>query len=325
MRMKNSVSILSLMLILTTGCVRDELALPGRQPGSAVVRELCLESGYENQLWFDIGTGSVMASNDKTAWDLSFECGQDGWRVRLNGSRMMWAWDRGAVPMDQPTDTLGMGAARKYDRPSGHADSTAIGDWRNGDHVFIIDMGTDQQGASMGMRKLQVLSVDASGYVVSTAQLDGSDPAQYTVAKDPLRAHTMFKFEQGATVIEPVHRTWDIVLTRYTTQVYQPIYLPYYQVTGFLAGGGTRLARMENPDFNAVALSDTLQHAFSSDRDVIGYDWKTYSFITNSYTVDPSIVYIINDAEGYFHKLRFLDYYNQVGDIGCPRFEVVTF
>jgi hypothetical protein len=323
--MKNRVSILLLTLLLTTGCMREELAVPARQPGSAVTRELCLEPGYENQLWYDIGTGSVMASNDKTAWDLSFESGEEGWRVRLNGSRMMWAWDRGAMPMDQPTDSLGMGAARKYDRPSGHADSTAIGDWRNGDHVYVIDMGADQQGASMGYRKLQVLSVDASSYLVSTAHMDGSGQAQYTVVKDALRAHTMFKFDQGATIIEPLHRTWDIVLTRYTTQVYQPFYLPYYQVTGFLTSTGTRVARLQNADYAAVTLSDTLQHAFSSNWDGIGYDWKTYSFVTNSYTVDPSIVYIVNDAEGYFHKVRFLEYYNQVGDIGCPRFEVVTF
>lgn len=177
----------------------------------------------------------------------------------------------------------------------------------------------------MGYRKLQVHSVDANSYLVSTAHMDGSGQAQYTVVKDPLRAHTMFKFDQGATVIEPQHRTWDIVLTRYTTQVYQPFYLPYYQVTGFLTSIGTRVARLQNADYAAVTLSDTLQHAFSSNWDGIGYDWKTYSFVTNSYTVDPSIVYIINDAEGYFHKLRFLEYYNQVGDIGCPRFEVVTF
>lgn len=322
--MRGVVPVLLSVLVVHTGCIRDELAVPAHQAGAAVTHELCLEPGYENQLWYDLATGTVMASNDKTAWDLSFESGETGWHIRLNGSRAMWAWDAGDVPMDQPTDTAGFGSDRKYDRPSGHADSTAIGDWRSGQHVFVIDMGTDQQGLSMGLRKLQVLSVDGSAYTVRTAALDGTGLAQHSIAKDAQREHTMFSIAQGVVPIEPVHSTWDLVLTRFTTEVYQPIFLPYYQVTGFLTASGTRVSRQTTADFNAVSLADTVAHPFRAERNAIGYDWKTYSFETNSYTVDPSIVYIIHDAQGYFHKVRFLDYYNQVGDIGCPQFEVVS-
>ncbi|HRH69496.1 MAG TPA: HmuY family protein [Flavobacteriales bacterium] len=322
--MRVSAPVLLALLLTHTGCIRDELAVPAHEPGTAVTRELCLEPGYENQLWYDVASGTVMASNDKSAWDLSFESDGSGWRIRLNGSRAMWAWDAGNNSMDQPTDTVGMGAGRRYDRPSGHPDSTAIGDWRSGQHVYVIDMGADQQGLSMGLRKLQVLTVDGSAYTIVTAALDGTGVTQHTVAKDAQREYTMFSMVEGVVPIEPVQRTWDLVLTRFTTEVYQPIFLPYYQVTGFLTSLGTRVSRQTTADFDAVSLGDTLAHPFSTDRNAIGYDWKTYSFETNSYTVDPSIVYIIQDAEGYYHKLRFLDYYNQVGDIGCPQFEVVA-
>lgn len=322
--MRSMLTVLPAVILLHTGCIKDELPIPAREIGSAVVREMCLEPGYENQLWYDLATGTVQASNDKTAWDLSFESHPSGWRIRLNGSRAMWAWDRGDVPMDQPTDTTGMTAGRRYDRPNGHPDSTAVGDWRSGQHVYIIDMGTDQEGASMGLRKLQVLSVDGSTYAIVTAALDGSEMQQRTIIKDPGREHTMFSFADGVVPIEPALGTWDLVLTRFTTEVYQPIYLPYYQVTGFLISTGTRVSKQSTDDFAAVSLSDTVAHPFTTDRNVIGYDWKTYSFVTNSYTVDPRMVYIVEDAQGYFHKLRFLDYYNQVGDVGCPRFEVVA-
>ena len=72
----------------------------------------------------------------------------------------------------------------------------------------------------------------------------------------------------------------------------------------------------------SVTLDDTLQFPFSSARDAIGYTWKYYSFDTGSYTVDPSLVYIVQDAEGYFYKLRFVDFYSEQGEVGCPRFEV---
>ena len=100
-------------------------------------------------------------------------------------------------------------------------------------------------------------------------------------------------------------------------------FLPYI-VTGVLSDRGhVRVARLSTTDFSAVTLSDTLDHPFSVRRDAIGYDWKTYSFVSSSYTVDASIVYIVEDAEGYFHKLRFLDFYSDQGVVGCPLFEVV--
>ena len=34
-------------------------------------------------------------------------------------------------------------------------------------------------------------------------------------------------------------------------------------------------------------------------------------------------VYIVQDAEGFFHKLHFVDFYSHLGVAGCPRWEVV--
>lgn len=322
--MKSAQALAPLVLFLLTACIKEETAVPARQPGPVIVRELCLDPGYENQLWYDLGTGTVRASNDKTVWDLSFESAGSGWRIRLNSSKSMWAWDRGDVPMDQPGDTMGMNAGRRYDRPNGHPDSTAIGDWRSGRHVYIIDLGIDRVGPPLGLRKIEFVSVDQDAYTIVTAALDGTAVTSHTIAKDNSREHTMFSFASGVIPIEPPAGTWDLVLTRYTTEVYQPFFLPYYQVTGFLGSRGTRVSRQVTNDLDAVSLADTVAHPFRSDRNAIGYDWKTYSFETNSYAVDPSIVYIVQDAEGYFHKLRFVDYYNQVGEIGCPRFEVAA-
>ena len=53
-----------------------------------------------------------------------------------------------------------------------------------------------------------------------------------------------------------------------------------------------------------------------SDINVIGYDWKIYDFDTGFYTIDPSATYILSDTEGYFYKLRFIDFYNENGEKG---------
>ena len=91
-----------------------------------------------------------------------------------------------------------------------------------------------------------------------------------------------------------------------------------------LSAPGTRVSELDGVDFGSVALADTMGHPFSSARDAIGYDWKVYSFETSAYTVRPDRVYIVQDPQGYYLKLRFLDFYSETGQVGCPRFETVS-
>ena len=57
-----------------------------------------------------------------------------------------------------------------------------------------------------------------------------------------------------------------------------------YIVTGILTPPGVRVARITGADMAAVSLADTMQHPFSTARDAIGFDWKTYSFDNGVYT-----------------------------------------
>lgn len=309
-------------VLLFSACLKDELPAPTQPRGEGRSVQVCMGSGYQDQLWVDLGTGTVVATNAKTAWDLAFESAPGGWHVMLNGSRLMTAWNLGAVDIEQAHDTNGMALARRIDAPSGDPDSTAFGDWRGASDVYVIDRGYNALGQSLGLMKLRMTSVSGSAYVFECAGMDGTGLQSISVAKDASRSFTYFSFTTGVLPIEPETGAWDLVFTQYTHQFYDP-FLPYI-VTGVLSDRGhVRVARLITTDFSAVALSDTLDHPFSTRRDAIGYDWKTYSFVSSSYTVDASIVYLIEDAEGYFYKLRFLDFYSDQGVVGCPLFEVV--
>ena len=308
--------------VLFSACLKDELPAPIQPRGEGRSVQVCMGSGYQDQLWLDLGTATVVATNPKTAWDLAFESAADGWRVMLNGSRLMTAWNLGAVEIEQPSDTNGMGAARRIDAPSGDPDSTAFGDWRGASDVHVIDLGYNALGQSLGLRKVRMTSVSSTAFVFDIARMDGTDVQSITVPKDATRSFTYYNFASGVLPIEPVTGTWDLVFTQYTHQFYEP-FLPYI-VTGVLSDRGhVRIARIANADFVSISLADTLAHPFSARRDAVGYDWKAYSFVSSSYTVDASITYIVEDAEGYFHKVRFLDFYSDQGVVGCPLFEVV--
>jgi hypothetical protein len=126
---------------------------------------------------------------------------------------------------------------------------------------------------------------------------------------------------QGVVQLAPPNGQWDFVLTRYT-HFFASDNLPYLVVGALIDGNTTRVARLPGRDFASVTLADTVGTPFERRRDIIGYDWKEFSFDTNAYTVDAGIVYIVRSVNGLYHKLHFLDYYSSMGQVGCPRFAV---
>lgn len=311
--------------LLLAACVKEEIPVPRKPRGAAVECVANVGPDYANQLWYDLGSHRVVAHNSKMDWDLAFECAPNGWQVRLNYSRLMRAHRTGQADITQPTDTTEYGATWKIDLPNGRPDSMAIGDWRTGHPVFILDMGFNVSGLPMGLVKLQVTEVSASAFQFRTAAADGGNVQEYTIQKDPARAYVHFSIGGGGAVtIAPPLGTYDLVFTQYTEQFYAPDPYLAYIVTGALDGfSGARVAEVHG-DFNAVSLNDTVANPFSTDEDVIGYDWKDYSFTTGSYVVFPDKVYIVQNRAGYFYKLHFVDYYDNQGQRGSPTFELVA-
>ncbi|HEY0978324.1 MAG TPA: HmuY family protein [Flavobacteriales bacterium] len=313
------------VMLLVSGCLRDELPVPRRDPGAAVAAQVCVGPDYGSQVWFDIGTNSEVARNSKMAWDLAFEGDASGWQVRLNSARSMRAIVTTQTDITQPTDTNGFASGWRIDHPEGSRDSTAVGDWRSHGRVCVIDLGFNAFGAPVGLRKLQVVSVSDTGYRIRIARLNGSDLQEIDLSKDPQRRFFHFLFSSAEVVtIAPPDGRYDLVFTQYTTQFYDP-YMPY-MVTGVVNGfSGLRAAEWITSDFAAVSLDDTLTHPMGAAEDVVGYDWKEYNFNTSVYDIFPDHVFVVQDAEGLYHKLHFVDFYDENGQRGCPKFEVVSF
>ncbi len=309
--------------LLSTGCIKDELPVPAVSRGEAMEFQFCLGDGYQQQYWMNLSTGQVVSENSLLAWDLAFQSSPDGWIIMLNGGRLMQAWNSGANAIDAPMDVYSVALNGAIDSPNGHPDSTAIGDWRTNNAVQVIDMGYDGNGNVLGHRRIRPISVDADSYVLEVSNADGSAAAMVTIPKDPQRTWVHYRIGVGVVQVSPPIGEWDVVLTRYT-HIFVDLDLPYLVVGAIMDGSTTRAAKVRGTTFETVALADTIQFPFHTERDAIGYDWKEYSFDTSSYTVEPDVVYIVKDAFGGFHKLQFRDFYNDMGQPGCPRFAIAA-
>lgn len=336
MRNKHWLILLSICLALTS-CFKEDEMIPPHDPGNVITKTIEMQSDYRYQVYFDLGTQSVVSTNFKDDWDLGFECSPGGWHVILNTSDFMLAGNTGLKDFAAATDTTGLDW--KYDPSSGNLDSTAIGEWvtfpaqdsipsYTGD-IYMIDRGYDEVGNLRGIRKVAFTGWAEDRYTIRFANLDGSGEGNLEIIKDPSVNFVFFSFDEGGKVmtLEPPKYSWDLLFTQYTTLLFTNDGLPYpYLVTGVLSNrAGVVVAQDTLYDFPEIDLGVGESFDYSGALDAIGYDWKDVvgdvSTGNVSYVIVPGINYIIRDAGGFYYKLRFISFYNNQGEKGFPTFE----
>ena len=79
----------------------------------------------------------------------------------------------------------------------------------------------------------------------------------------------------------------------------------------------------QTEDFTFVEIDKSIAEGltYSSYADVIGYDWNFFDFGTSSFIINSDLIYVIKNQNGYYFKLHFVDFYNDSGLKGYPKFE----
>lgn len=311
------------ILVLLASCERDELPVAPHDPGEVETASVEMGVDYKWQIYFDLGTNKNVGQNIKTIWDLGFETSADGYHVVLNAAKFMYAYNTGETEFNLVTDTNGITAHHTWDEASGNVDSTAIGDWRVDNPVYIIDRGYNELGQHQGYRKVQFLSVDNSGYQVHIAKLNGTLDTTMAILKyaDYNLSFLSFNGKAKLVEVEPLKDTWDLVFTQYTHIFYGEEPVTPYLVTGcILNRNGTR-AILDTTAFENITFEYAQSQMLSQNINSIGYDWKVYDFDNGSYHIFTELNYIIQDAEGFYYKLHFIDFYDNQGQKGSPKFE----
>ena len=313
---------ISIILVGFTSCEKKEIPVAPHVPGDAIVTQIDMGSDYKDQIWFNLHDNEIVSRNLKAIWDLSFESTEDGWHVLLNSSKTMAVcFFEGLEINDEITIEE---AVWTWDTHSGSLDSTAIGDWRGNNGVYLLDRGYDHTGTHQGFKKLKINAVDNLTFSIEYSDLDGSGYNEITLPKNTNLKFTPFSFleDDQLPVIMPHKEQWDIVFTQYTYIYYDLEEITPYQVTGVLLNRNNVEARkMTDVDFEDVDLEYAAE-LFLKDRiDEIGYEWKFYNFDEGFYTVLSEQVFIIKDVEGLYYKLRFTGFYSDSGEKGYPKFE----
>lgn len=307
-------------LLLCQSCDPGEIAIEPLDRGEVTTTQIELGRDYETQAYFDLGTNSFVTQNFKYDWELAFDCSDSLNRVYLNSSLLMKAilLETTDFATEPDPKTLDFRAEHHSYLP----DSMPLTQLVNSDRVAVLDMGVNKGGNSRGFKKIKVSYEESTKeYTLTYANLDGSKQREAVIKKDPAYNTVEIDLAIGEPYqTSPPKADYDLYFGQYTYQFYEP-YLAYLVVGVTINPHLTVVAVDRERDFTEITTDLIPSYTFEQRRDAIGYDWKYYNLEEGFFVVYPGINFIIQDAEGFYYKLHFIDFYNEAGDKGTPKFE----
>ncbi|MEZ4848502.1 MAG: T9SS type A sorting domain-containing protein [Bacteroidia bacterium] len=297
-----------------------------------------MKAGYSEDVFYSFANGEV-SSVSNTDWDIAFQISGFAASIRINSPKGVelravpglgigdWAsvdtagfvswtqfnnsdqtWDGGAF-------NTGLDISNPFDLGWGvYNQTTHI---VQGDSLFVISL------ADQSVKKLKIDQLSGGSYNFTYADIDGNNEVSATLKKADFENKTFgyYSFANDSSINrEPNQDAWDIVFTRYATEV-APGY--YYGVTGVLANPAVEVAEVRDAKPTELSLSDTTGADFSANISTIGYDWKT--FVPPAYQLDDSLSYFVRAQDGETYLLYFTEFGGSAtGDIAFEKANLTT-
>ena len=316
--------------VLLPSCFKEKNIASPSSKGIGQTNVIPMGSDYATQCFYSLATNKILSSNSRLAYDILFDCASDSFNIWLNSAKFMAALKTTKTDINSVTLQDTTGGSWNYERGSYNIDSNALGAWwattgsqpTSAGNVYIIDLGVDLGGNPLGFVKLKVNNFYGTSYSVTFASLTGTDSGTVLVPKDATRNYRYLSLLGAGQLlnIEPDKSTWDLLFTHYTTVFYVP-YVLNYQVTGVLSNPSRVTAYVDSTagSFSNLIISNFDVNKLQTNRDAIGYDWKTWTGVL--YTTKTYYVYFIKTGDNHIYKFHFISFNNNQGDKGYPTFE----
>lgn len=278
-------------------------------------------SGYTNQTFYSLNNGTV-SSVSNLDWDIAFQLKGFGGSIMVNSKNnvQVWSAQKAAAQWGTMTsgDTTGVVNNPMYELHN--SDSSwnvgALNQTKNLSNAFDLGWGLydfmshNVTGDSIYFIKLsngiykklyiEILIGTTYTYNFKFADLDGTNEISTSIARSNFlnKNFGYFSIQNNASINrEPDFNTWDLSFAQYL--VTAPL---TYKVAGVLQNDSVFAAKAYPVDVNTVSASSYLTH---SNINVIGFDWKSYNFGTNVWTIEDSLVYFVRNRQGQIWKMIF--------------------
>lgn len=281
---------------------------------------LTMGPGYANDLFYSMSDGLV-ASVDRAGWDLGFYTSAFSAGVIINEGAgvQLFSYPNGDTTEWATLDTTGLSSWKSvvnspevwedgaFNRGAlGHPDYgwgiyNMVTHSLKGDSLYVINL------PEVGYKKLWIvdkISVD-NMYHLRYANLDGSNEQNVAVDASPYTSKNFVYFSM--TTEELIDRepegNWDLLFTKYFDFTYDN----EGNAVEYLVTGVTSNVNKFTSKYTEVGsdYDDWSAQAFDSLKNVVGYDWKSFSMATFSWEVDDSTCFFVQNDLGDVYKLVF--------------------
>ncbi len=264
---------------------------------------------YFNQSYYNMSNGEIK-NVDNTNWDIAFDVSAFGSSIRTNGQTgiLLYTYPNGDISNWSTTiDTSGISTwsalynsdtswhLGAFDRNMTSAPEdlgwgiyNPITHHVNGDSLFIIQLSNEQ------WKKLQITNLVSGTYNFKYANLDGSNEVTDMVTKSSYVGKNFVYYSLQTQAVmdrEPNNTDWDIVFTKYVSELFPGI---YYGVVGVLHNVGVK-SSMVYPISSPSTYTNYSAHVMETEINTIGYDWKKFNMTTFQYDIRDSLCYFIKD------------------------------
>ncbi len=276
-----------------------------------------VNSGYTNQTFYSMqnGTVSSVVNND---WDLAFQVSGFEATIAINSKNNVKLYDSYKSIADWSSmtaaDTNGMTASEFFNNDA-HIFAGAFNSTIDTSNAFDLGWGVYDFAthivygdscyfirlANGNVKKLFIESLANAVYTFHVADLDGSNEIVRQCTKATYAGKNFGYYSIQNDMFsdrEPNKYTWDLCFQQYWS--INPI---SYKVTGVLSNDSVQLVKAY--PVNDVSTATDAGLTYTSDNNVIGYDWKTYDFNTNTYLIADSTVYFAIDRNAGVWKIIF--------------------
>ena len=309
------------IFLLCVSCEQNEIPIAQHPMGVSETIQINMGSNYSQQIFYSMKDNISLANNTKTDWDLAFSSSINTSKIIINSSTFSQISELENHVFEDPVTLTEL--IWQWDSPKGIYNGTAFNSMQSST-TYILDRGYNIDGTARGYRKIRIDSINNTSYFITYAKLDNTDLYNVEIKKDGLSNFQYFSFNDNIVIIEPDKEEWDLVFTQYTHLFPDNIETPAYLVTGVLTNylNNVMVAKDTTNSFEQIGLDMINIYDFSNHQDEIGYNWKVFDFETQTYTVQTEITYIIKDVSNRYFKLHFIDFYDECGEKGSPKFEV---
>lgn len=313
-----------LLALVFGACEKPEKLWDLPPAGSETIASVNMGPNYDHAVYVNLKTGATQ-SRDIYSWHLGFATGATENHIVINGGNEVQIHQTGDTSFTHTIDVKEI-SDWLWDNPNGKIDSTAFAGWydstttETNNFVYVIDLGSK---ATVRYKKLKILSVTAASFLIKYTDMDGSHEQTVEIVKNASVNYTYFNLTTNQTVaFEPEGFAWDLLFTRYRYIYYdmEPI-TPYYVNGALINTKFVEVKETKDMAFETIDLAKANQILLTKNADEIGHDWKRFDLNgTGKYVVDSKKVFIIKDKDGYLYKLKFIDFYDETGAKGVPKF-----